>query len=376
MVFLRQNIIKQSSKRFTAILIIVGISIIISHGVSSLFLSILMACVMFLLIISILVGKVNFNRIVSRYLHISFFFSVLLLTYWIYNARYLFNKFLIEMLKSLFEGRSTALIPSKFYQLSFYEQLALFYIRFYDLCIIMFLSLIGLFFYLTAFRKNCLERTKTLYLNILYIAGATVLIAAPFFFKFQIYTLEERFINYSMLLSPFFVGLGLYSIDKYLQLHIKGSIIRKLLFVLFLFLVLISLLPVKFIYQPILPYSDEKEYIIDYRSVNTIYQVQMIRFAEKHHVNGSKISSDSITAWQIFGLTAASFHSCYTWHNPLYENYAKNSMILLHYSGRSGALHEPVEYRTKTRLNEFKIKLCNNVIYDNGESFIIGLCTK
>jgi hypothetical protein len=45
-------------------------------------------------------------------------------------------------------------------------------------------------------------------------------------------------------------------------------------------------------------------------------------------------------------------------------------MICLHYSGKAGSLNEKVENRTREKLTKLKETL-GNIIYDNGESFII-----
>jgi len=370
-VFLRQTLASQSLGQFNLILMVIGMSLIISHGVTSVFLSLLMFGTIFTLKISELVRKTNITIIISRYLYISFFLGVSLLAWWVFQARNLFYNFLVGMLKSLFIERSTIPVPSKFYELLPSEQLALIYVRFYDIFVILALSLVGLIFYVATFRKQYSKKTRTLYLQIFCMLVATAVIAFPFFLKLRSYTFE-RFINYSKLLAPFFIGLGLYGLFRYLRVHMKRPVVRNLSFTLLLFILLVPLLPAKFTCQPLLPRNNQNEYIVDYGSVNTVYQMRMIQFAESHYVNGSKIASDIVTSWQIFGLTNTSFSSGYSWHNPLYENNTESDMILLHYSGISGPLNEKVEYRTRAKLNEFKFKFGNNIVYDNGESFVIA----
>lgn len=370
-VLFRQTLVTQSPKQFAVILVIIGAGLIISHGVTSLFLSLLMCCTLFILKILERVKRDNIASLVSRYVYVSSFLVVSLMAWWAYHARDLFYDFMIGMLKSLFIGRSTTPLPLKLFELSLSEQLVLIFVRFYDTFLILALSLVGLIFYFTTFGKQYSKKTRVLYLQILCILGATVIIALPFFSKLQSYTFE-RFINYSNVLSPFFIGLSLYGLVRFLRVHMKRPAVRNLSFTLFLFMLAVPLLLVKFPCQPILPKNNENEFIVDYRSVNTVYQMRMIKFAESHYVSGLKIASDSVTSWQIFGLTNTSFSSGYSWLNPLYENNTESDMILLHYSGRSGPLNEKVEYRTRAKLNEFKFTLGNNIVYDNGESFIIA----
>jgi len=369
-VFLRQTLVTQSPRQFALILMVTGAALIISHGITSLFLTLLMFCTPFVLKILGVVKKDNGTVQVSKYLYVASLLAVSLLAWWAYNAKHLFYSFLVGMLESLFVGTSTVPVPSKFYELSLSEQLTLIYVRFYGAFIILGLSLVGFIVYFTVFRKQYSKKTRTLYLQILCILGATALISTPFFLKLRSYTFE-RFFTYSNLLSPFFIGLSLYGLVKFLRVHIKRTTVRNISFTLFLFTLFVPLLFANFTPQTILPKNNENEYIVDYRSVNTVYQTSMIRFAESHYPKGSKIASDTVTAWQIFGLTGTSFNSGYSWHNPLYENSSESGMILLHYSGKSGPLNEKLEYRTRTKLDEFKFNLGNQIVYDNGESFII-----
>jgi hypothetical protein len=167
------------------------------------------------------------------------------------------------------------------------------------------------------------------------------------------------------------MGLGIFGLFKYLHVHIKRTAFRNLSLTLILLVLFIPLVFAFFIPQPLIPRNEENEYIVDYRSVNTVYQISMIEFVEKHHINGSKIAADSVTSWQIFGLTSTSFYLDYIWDNPLYENETEGDIILLHYSGISGPLNEELDYRTRTKIDEIKFKSGNHIIYDNGESFTI-----
>jgi hypothetical protein len=81
------------------------------------------------------------------------------------------------------------------------------------------------------------------------------------------------------------------------------------------------------------------------------------------------MGADSVTSWQMSGLTSTSFFSGYLYLDPLTQDYSKANMLLLHYSGIAGPLNERLEDRTKEKL--YELKFGNNIIYDNGESFII-----
>ena len=370
-VFLRQTIMSGSSRSFSVILIIIAPSLIISHGITPLFLTVLMFCTPFVLKILSFVRREKSPLRLSKYLHFALFLSIFLLSWWMSTAKYLFNSFLVNTIQSIFLKTTAAIsIPSAFMELSFLEQLTLGYIRFYQLIIIIILSLVGLILYLKVYRKDYSKTTQDTYFHVICIIIATIIISIPFLFSLQGYTFE-RFIIYSKLLSPLFIGLSLFSLANLLRFNVKRKSVQNILFTLFLLLLFIPFLFVVYAPQPLIPTNNENEYLVDYRSVNTIYQISMIQFAEVHHTTGFTIAADTVTSWQIFGLTNTSFYSDYIWDNPLSENKTQGDLILLHYSGVAGPLNEKVDYRTRSKLNELKYTMGNNVIYDNGESFII-----
>jgi hypothetical protein len=110
--------------------------------------------------------------------------------------------------------------------------------------------------------------------------------------------------------------------------------------------------------------------------VNTIYQERMISFVAKFSAEDAEITSDIITRWQLRGFTSGAFYSkhfMYYEHalDPASITNERWSLFLLHYDGRAGLISEPVEYRTKEVLDNIRNTL-GNIIYDNGESFIIS----
>ena len=369
-IFLRQTIDVQAERGFSVILIIISVALIFSHGVTPLFLTVLMVFTPIVLKMIEIVRNEKFSFKISRYLQVAIFLVIFLSMWWAYNADYLFNNFLVRTIQSIFSIQSSNIaIPSTFFTLSFSEQLTLAFIRFYDLAIALGLGLLGILFYFV-FRKGYSKGTKDLYLQFVSILIATGLISIPFFFNLFSYTFE-RFITYANLLSPIFIGLALFGIYRSLGRIVKKISTRNILFTIFLFILFIPLLFVIFSPQPIVPKNSDNEYLVDYRSINTNYQMSMIQFAEKYHVNGSIVAADTVTSWQIFGLTGNSFYFDYIWENPLYANETTADIILLHYSGVAGPLNEKIDYRSRINLNGFKFDLGNSIVYDNGESFVI-----
>jgi len=134
-----------------------------------------------------------------------------------------------------------------------------------------------------------------------------------------------RFIAYMMPLCVFLVGLTLWRFNKFLNGISVKLIIRNLAFASFLFVVVSSCLIQFYHCQPLVPRSNvlskdmpENEYLVYIGRVNTIYQIEMISFAEMHSHNG-RIASDYATRYQIHGFSSPSFFSRHIWYSPLYQ---------------------------------------------------------
>jgi hypothetical protein len=247
--------------------------------------------------------------------------------------------------------------------------LILLYLRFFDIFIVGILSLFGIIYYLRNRKNNSLSSSALkLIERIILIAISVALISTPFLFILKSYTFE-RFYNYFKPLSGVLIGLSLITGFIFFKnkLKISSFNLRIISCILLTALIIPNIFTI-FIYQPILP-KENNEYVVDYRSVNTIYQYNMIQFAEDHYIKGLKMGADYVTSWQMAGLTSTSFYAGYLYLDPLTDNSTKASMFLLHYSGIAGPLNEKLEYRTQDKLNQIKIN--NNIIYDNSQSFIL-----
>lgn len=365
---LRRIFTSSNRREYSLSLTILAFGLIISHGITSIFLSLLIAGASIILKTLEFTKRIKGSTVSSNYFFTSLMFTVSFLAWWIYQARFYFYEFLGRMFKLLIGGEIVKVIPSKFFELSLLDQLKIFIVRFSSYTIILTLSIIGLLFFLIAFKQRSKDRLKDLYLHSLSCLTVILLLIAFSAFKYPTYT-YDRYVIYALFFSPFFVGLALWRLSEYIDFYVKKIMFQKFIFALILYtfisLSLIQLFPC----QPLVP-KIYNEYVVDYRGVNTIYQKEMILFAEKFSKSGVRIASDTVTSWQIFGLTNVSFNSGYVWCNPLLDKEVEADLILLHYSGKSGPLNEEVDYRTRARINELRLEL-GNVIYDNGESFVM-----
>jgi uncharacterized membrane protein len=123
-----------------------------------------------------------------------------------------------------------------------------------------------------------------------------------------------------------------------------------------------------------LPADEPLIYVVD---VNSIYQREMIRFAEVY-VNDT-IVSDEVTTNQIVGLTRYDFPQTHlVWFYPFSRLIDKSTpqkeydFFLMHLPGKSGAFAEQAEIRTKNLIFGALNNSTNSVVYSNGESFIVA----
>ena len=180
-----------------------------------------------------------------------------------------------------------------------------------------------------------------------------------------------RSMHFERLLYPVFSGVLVLHISKNARAR---TWIRPVIFISITLLATIEL----YNCQPLVPsanvlYKDlPPDVPIGYLGqVNSIYQRQMINFAE-NHVNG-RIACPSITKNQIIGFTRTSF-----WVGNLLRYYPldksqpeqRYDYFLIHLPGKSGTLSEKPWTRTPSLILE---AICNSsIVYTNGESYILA----
>ena len=381
-VLFRRNLLNENRKQLTLVLMIFGFSLLISHAVTILALVSLMAMMVLLLKCVDFIKKYFRHSLSSMYLG-TLFFLVLIFSAWLmFKAGSMFEKFVEAVQRIFFSEIIVGPVPVRFYEVPFWAQLRFVAIGHLSDAIITGLTFAGLFVLLKKFKRKNKCVFVNLYLPLLCLLSGTSLVLT-----FQLVTgFGElgygRLMNYAMVFSPFFVGLLLWHLNERIS-----TTFRKMRFERFaLFLLLFSCISLSLIqifpYQPLVPGANvlskdlpADEYIFDFRSVNTIYQEKMISFAERFSSGDASIASDRVTRWQIRGLANESFSRRLVSYSPLEPNMNIENkgwdIFLLHYGSRSGPLNEKVEYRTREKLENLRDTL-GNVVYDNGESFIIA----
>jgi hypothetical protein len=180
-----------------------------------------------------------------------------------------------------------------------------------------------------------------------------------------------RTLHFAMLLFPVFSSVLILRVSKNKRAKV---LICPLIFLSIMFLATIELYDCQPIVPPAnvlfkdLPPNIPMSYI---NLVNTIYQRQMIGFAE-NHVEG-KIACASPTANQIVGLTEINFSVSYlVRYYPLDKGQREQGYeyFLINLPGKSGT--PLVEARLRSPSLILGTVYDSNVIYTNGESYILG----
>lgn len=389
--FLRYAFKSEDKAKYSLVLIIIAFSLVISHSVTP-FLLLLLLVGMTLILKSLKFMRKKFPRrsLICGYIGISSFFTVLLTTWWAFKADFYLNS-LVDVIRRSFIGEiAVKPVPTHFFEIPLLAKLRILSLLHSSDVVIVALSFIGLLVFIEKYkRKELADKTRDFFLNLLLLLG---LISAILFFQFAIAFGEieyQRFIKYAMVLSPFLVGLALWRLDEYLINTFRNTRIKNSVFASVLFILCSTCLIQAFPYQPMTPRVNvlsedlpKDEYLLEFRMANTIYQKKMISFAEKYSPINTKIASDTVTKWQIYGFTDFSFSSRVLGslgYSHLSPNETSETvdlewdLFLLHKSSRAAIFAEEAEYRTEERINKLRAE-AGNTIYDNGESFVIARC--
>jgi hypothetical protein len=361
-------------RQYTVLLAVITFSLVITHGFSAFLLFMLLVGTMLVLTLLKAAKKIERDLVRTDFLFPTLILGVSCFTLWIYQADFYLNDFLVNALKLIFTRKMTSTIPSEFFRLSLADESSIFAVRFSNYAVVAVLSIVGLLVLYRMSRKTSGRRLKDLYTCVLSFLFVVIILLVPYINSFQSHTIEERYVVYLLVLIPFLAGFGLWRIhmpSPFGKFHALTAFAYSLVVFSLISVSLLQIFPC----QPLVPKTDGV-YVVDYRAANTIYQRSMINFAEHYSKTGLKIASDSITSWQIFGLTNSSFYTdnlgqIYPtiYEDPLTQNQTEANLILLHYGGISGRLNEPVEFRKPEMIN--MIRSPKSTVYDNGESFVL-----
>jgi hypothetical protein len=371
-----RSLFTENKRDYTIVLLILVFGLLFSHAMTTLYLiSFLVGAVLLLKLLSIKEKWVMKNYRKTSILVI----GILMILIVSFAARLTFEsgtilETFIDAIKSFLGHKALGIVPSTFLKVPLSAKLVFVVLTYIMDAVIALMGCLGVIVLFVKLRHKNREIYEKFYTFLLCIMTAILALLAFQFLSGFSGIEYERLIDYAIVLSPFLVGLFLWHLNYHFGRYRFGS---ALVFLVLFSSILVSLIQF-YPFQPIVPTANvlsqnlpANEYILDYRSVNTVYQERMILFAESFSPNSAIVASDTVTRWQIYGFANDTFISRVEYNSPLQVSNLNWNLFLLHYDGKAGSLNEPVANRTSERLTELKDALGNDVVYDNGESFII-----
>jgi len=349
----------------------------ISHGVTSLFLSLILGAAAFVLVFLRSVGASFPSRSqVHGYVTTFSFLITLVMTWWSYKATLYLTSIAVVLQRVFASESSGQLIPNRFFEIPLWAKLRILLVAYSEFLVMMFVSLIGILLLVKMVRRGQLgQRAKDFYLHLILLAS---MILGAILIQFVIglggigY---DRFLCYAVVLSPFLVGLVFWRLNKCLAVASRKWAANTVIAIIYLALLLVCLIQA-FSYEPLIPKASvlsqtlpEDVPLVDFRAANTIYKVKLISFAEAYSSPDSRIASDTVTRFQMYGFAKASFSSRNMYFSPLESPGLDWTLLLLQTSDKAGPFNEKAEYHTQEYLDEFRT--AGNVVYDNGLSIIV-----
>ncbi len=362
---------------------ILGLTLIISHPVTPILAALLLVGIPLGLKTLHALSARRFPRFpASAYVLPVMLYLVTLTTWWTNLATANFTVFVDYIKEALSPTGFMKMpaIPTRLFEVPLWAKIRIFSVFNIRYVIVAALSILGLLVFLRSLRQEeSNDKTRGFYMHLLVLLG---IIAAYLLFTigYGLALLEyQRFIVYAIPFGIFFIGLVLQRLNIFLEKIFSRIEVRNLALASLLF-VLVSFSLIQFFsYQPLVPKASvlgndlsENDYLVEIQLVNTVYQKEMISFAEKHS-SKARIASDVATRWQIHGFSNRSFYSRHIYFSPLKPHLDQRlewDLFLLH-TRNAGSFGERVEYRTTERIENLRTEV-GNLIYDNGESFIVS----
>lgn len=385
----------------TPILMSVAIALTFSHSVTAIILILLLIISSMLLYFISIVSNTKLRITSKNANRFLFIIIVICLTWWMYQAQGIFNIFVKQIAVYFTQAQvEKAPIPTRAFQLPFQDLFTVLWMLHANIIIMLLLAGSGLAIY-WRYRKTTFKQFNNL-LMILFtieLALGVVLIGqlARGFGNIE----YLRLMAYATVLSPFFVGITLWSLKKWNHYAWGLS-----LFIIFL----ISFMQV-FPYQPWIPTGDslnlesrqlenksgesgveevnfsdlytknliensvDEEPLVYLHTVMTNHKISLLTFAKEHVSSNIRILTNSVLRSAAYRFWGTDFFK----NNPVgligpsvpLDSVDNWQIYLLHHAGIAGPLGEQLEFRSRTVINRFVSEKGNSLIYNNGEAFIL-----
>lgn len=373
---LRSLLTREKKRPYIIVLLILVFGLLFSHAMTTLYLtSFLIGTVLLLKLLSI-----RKNWILKSYRNARVqVMGVLIILVVSFAARLTFEsgrvlELFINQGEALMFREKPGVLPTTLFRVPFSAQAVFFVLAYIMTTVIALMSCVGIIVLFMKFKRENKDVYDKFYPFLLCFVGTILALIALQFLSAYAGPGYDRLINYAIVLSPFLVGLFLWHVGHHVGRYKFGSAVVALILFFCIFVSLFQIFP----FQPIAPRANvlspdlpADEYVFDFRSVNTVYQEKEIFFAMRYSSSGM-VASDIATKWQIRGFANDTFSNRLLFDSPLMVQNLGWDLFLLHYDGKAGPLNEKVENRTSKTVTDLKCALGNNVVYDNGESFILS----
>ena len=368
------TISKIQNRLFYLLLVVLIFSLLTSHGVTSLVVSLVLPGLFVAVLMYKYLRKKQSSLNLKRIGFIAALFAFCLSAYWSITGSSNLNS-LVSTLNTLLEP-SIPIVPKSFIRLSLIPQLQIFSLLNMANLVVAIFTLIGiLLFSKLLIKKKKIDETTRLYIIII-----TLIIEIGFFviaqaiFNFGLFS-YQRLLIYAFPLCFFPIGIALSRINLFLRRVIPRArlVLVASLLIALVFLCLVQVFPSQSLVPKATVLSNglpSNEFILDLSLVNTVFQTSMISFADKYYANGPVVA-DVVTRSQCYGFSDPSFFTNINYNSPLTSSLSNMTwqLYLLHTSA-AGPFGEQPQYRTNNII-ENTIETSGNLIYDNGASFVL-----
>jgi len=336
---------------------LLGITIIISHDVTSFF---VLACLSFVLFANLFTKTVKYSKYSKTNSLLNLTIVLLILIHFVFASSFNFPRLLFlikDSIWSLFLRGSPVAFEyyQSFFELNLLQKVSVLAVRFAKNAILIFLSILApLAIWRLKLDNNDLKRFYSK------LAIPTVFALLLFILPLFVRPLVSRGLIYLSAFSPFLAGITIFWFI-YSKRHFENTILAVIVFSL-ISISIIQIYPC----QPLIPQVSTEYgnyYVADWREVSTIYTRSMIYFVATYNIR-LNVWADDITRWEIYGLTSPTFQSLLTWHP------SSSPLVLLSHAGdahvipsaRDAVAHEQYLQNASRE---------NSVIYNSGKSLIL-----
>jgi lipid-A-disaccharide synthase-like uncharacterized protein len=381
---LREYYCNTTSERiiYTLIALLVLVQLTIWHSTTPLILLLLLVSVSLTpVLIWLITGRKKRTRINARFLQFGFLALILILGYHTIEIDPVFKVVFSRLYQLVIaENTATYIIPANLFKLTLIEALRVYLVMYGRDALMVILAVLGLFIIWR--QRSHFEPFLPAYAFWSLII-LTFIISIPLNFVGVDF---RRLIWIPLAISPFFAGPVLqWCHQKGLSQKRYAQWIGHVVGFLLTFIAVGVFVIEFFIYQPLIPKSKSlspdtpDEYSVWLVQVNSAFQQRMITFAETNANPTTRFNIDVLGYRQFIRYYGS------TKGRGLYTTLAANSkttaprtdegnrLFLLHLPGKAGGFAEQVQYRSSKYLTQLRDTVGWELIYDNGESFILQI---